>query len=114
MDSDLESMSRDQLIAEVRKLRNGVRQHRDSSGQELCWHHPQLWALLPEKTDRAGRAEWPQFMREFGIASPSRHLAGCPAYYRTLPRAISSSFPCHSQLNAASARSSGCNSGLTF
>jgi hypothetical protein len=52
MDTDLEQMSREQLIEEVKKLRQGVRQHRDSSGHELCWHHPELWRLLPEKTDR--------------------------------------------------------------
>jgi hypothetical protein len=46
-DIDLEAMSREQLIAEVMKLRDGIRKHRDSSGHELCWHHPALWALLP-------------------------------------------------------------------
>jgi hypothetical protein len=57
-------MSRDQLIAEVRKLRNGIRKHRDSSGHDLCWHHPDLWALLPEKSDPVPVVpEWPQFMQ---------------------------------------------------
>jgi len=51
MDADLDQMSRDQLIAEAKKLREGIRQHRDSSEHELCWHHPALWGLLPEKTD---------------------------------------------------------------
>lgn len=50
MDDDINLMDRDALIAEVKKLRRGIRDHRDSSGQDLCWHHPQLWALLPEKT----------------------------------------------------------------
>jgi len=64
MDSDLAAMSRDQLIAEVRKLRAGIRKHRDSTGHELCWHHPDLWALLPEKTDPVPVVpEWPQFLR---------------------------------------------------
>jgi hypothetical protein len=64
MDSDLEQMSREQLIDEVKKLRQGIRDHRDSSGQELCWHHPALWGLLPEKTDPIPVVpEWPQFMR---------------------------------------------------
>src|SRR5919108_2915885 len=49
MDTDLDAMSREQLIAEVRKLRNGIRKHRDSSEHDLCWHHPDLWALLREK-----------------------------------------------------------------
>ena len=42
MDTDLERMSREQLILEVKKLRQGIRQHRDSTRHELCWHHPAL------------------------------------------------------------------------
>ncbi len=45
MDSDLDSMSREQLVAEVKKLRDGIRAHRDSTGHELCWHHPALGAV---------------------------------------------------------------------
>jgi hypothetical protein len=64
MDEDLEGMPRDALIAEVKKLRQGIRVHRDSSEQELCWHHPDLWALLPEKTDPLPTVpDWPQFLR---------------------------------------------------
>ncbi len=51
MDEDLFQMTRDDLIEEVRRLRQGIRQHRDSSLHELCWHHPSLWGLLPEKSD---------------------------------------------------------------
>jgi hypothetical protein len=64
MDHDLESLDRDALIAEVKKLRAGIRQHRDNSGHELCWHHPQLWGLLPEKiTPSVAVPAWPQFLR---------------------------------------------------
>jgi hypothetical protein len=64
MDSDLEQMSRQQLIDEVKKLRNGIRQHRDSSLHNLCWHHPELWSLLPDKTDPVPVVpEWPEFLR---------------------------------------------------
>lgn len=64
MDDDLEQLSRENLIAEVVRLRNGIRRHRDSSGQELCWHHPALWGLLPERTDPLPVVpEWPQFLR---------------------------------------------------
>ncbi len=64
MDTDLESLSRDQLIAEVKKLRQGIREHRDSTGHELCWHHPALWALLPEKSDPQPTVpDWPEFFR---------------------------------------------------
>jgi hypothetical protein len=40
MDTDLDRMSRDELISEVRRLRAGIRAHRDSTGQDLYWHHP--------------------------------------------------------------------------
>jgi hypothetical protein len=64
MDEDLDRMTREELAAEVKKLRQGVRAHRDSTGNELCWHHPDLWALLPEQTDPVPSVpEWPQFMR---------------------------------------------------
>jgi hypothetical protein len=64
MDEDLDRMSREELVAEVTKLRQGVRAHRDSTGNELCWHHPALWALLPEQTDPLPTVpEWPQFLR---------------------------------------------------
>lgn len=73
MDSDVEGMSRDQLIEEVRKLRTGIRRHRDSSGQELCWHHPALWGLLPERSDPIPVVpSWPEFM------------AGCVRYRASL------------------------------
>lgn len=73
MDTYLEDMSRDELIAEVRKLRNGIREHRDSTGHNLCWHHPALWGLLPEKTDpKPVVPEWPQF------------IAGCVRYRASL------------------------------
>ena len=64
MDNDLDQMSQSDLIDEVRKLRQGIREHRDSSQHGLCWHHPALWGLLPEKTDPVPVVpDWPQFMR---------------------------------------------------
>lgn len=75
MDQDLEELSREQLLAEVKKLRAGIRAHRDSSGHELCWHHPQLWGLLPEPIDPAiAVPPWPKFMR------------GCVHYRESLQR----------------------------
>ena len=63
-DADLPEMSREQLIAEVTKLRNAIRVHRDSTGHELCWHHPNLWALLPENVTASPEVpEWPVFLR---------------------------------------------------
>jgi len=64
MDDDLESLDREQLIAEVKRLRAGIRAHRDASGHELCWHHPALWGLLPERRDPLPRVpDWPVFLR---------------------------------------------------
>lgn len=75
MDEDLAYLSHQQLIEEVRKLRDGIRQHRDSSGHDLCWHHPALWALLPEKTDPVPDVPpWPDFIK------------GCIRYRQSLER----------------------------
>lgn len=64
MDDDLEQLSREELVAEVRRLRAGIRAHRDSTKHELCWHHPQLWSLLPEKVQPdLAVPGWPQFLR---------------------------------------------------
>ena len=64
MDEDLESLTRDALMAEVRRLRAGIRLHRDSTGDALCWHHPALWSLLPERTDPVPAVPaWPEFLR---------------------------------------------------
>src|SRR5262245_57346860 len=64
LDQDLVDLDRNALTAEVRRLRAGIRQHRDSVGHELCWHQPQPWGLLPEKTDpQPSVPAWPQFLR---------------------------------------------------
>jgi|SRR5215211_7204890 len=64
MDEDLQSLTREQLIGEVERLRAGIREHRDATGHDLCWHHPKLWGLLPERADPQPTVpNWPQFMR---------------------------------------------------
>ena len=64
MDEDLNGLTREQLIEEVKRLRAGIRAHRDSSGHDLCWHHPALWSLVPEPAQpRVAVPDWPQFMR---------------------------------------------------
>jgi len=77
MDTDLNEMTQEELVAEVIRLRQGIRNHRDSSGQKLCWHHPALWGLLPEKTDPLPEVpEWPVFMQ------------GCVEYRKSLDRQL--------------------------
>jgi hypothetical protein len=64
LDRDIEHLSPDQLATEVRRLRTAIRGHRDATGHALCWHHPDLWSLLPEQTPPAiAVPDWPQFMR---------------------------------------------------
>ena len=77
MDDDLEKMTRAQLINEVKRLRAGIRAHRDSVGHDLCWHHPDLWGLLPEQREvRPWVPTWPRFME------------GCVLYRASLDRQL--------------------------
>jgi hypothetical protein len=77
MDDDLDTMSREDLALEVRRLRAGIRAHRDSSGHDLCWHHPQLWGLLPERmVPEVAVPPWPKFLR------------GCVRYRESLDREL--------------------------
>ena len=64
LDDDLDGLSRDALASEVRRLRAGIRAHRDATAHGLCWHHPALWGLLPERTDpQPVVPTWPEFLR---------------------------------------------------
>jgi hypothetical protein len=77
MDDDLNAMDRAALAEEVKRLRAAIREHRDSSGQELCWHHPKLWGLLPEGPAAIPEVpEWPVFLR------------GCVKYRESLDREL--------------------------
>jgi hypothetical protein len=51
LDLDLEIMPPEQLLTEAKKLRAGIRQHRDATGHNLCWFVPELWGLLPERLE---------------------------------------------------------------
>ena len=92
-DDDLETMSRDQLIDTVKQLRDGIRKHRDSTGHELCWHHPALWSLLPETTDPMPAVpDWPQFME------------GCVMYRRSLDEQLPQAPRTHERATGRGAR----------
>jgi hypothetical protein len=76
-DDELEALSHRELVSEVLRLREGIRRHRDSTGQDLCWHHPQLWGLLPESTDPVPEVpDWPAFLR------------GCVRYRQSLDEEV--------------------------
>lgn len=77
MDDDLETLGRAELVDEIKRLRAGIRSHRDSSGHDLCWHHPELWGLLPEKIEPdVAVPPWPRFLR------------GCLRYRESLEREL--------------------------
>lgn len=77
MDEDLEALDRPALIEEIKRLRKGIREHRDSSGHELCWHHPDLWSLLPVGASALPVVPaWPEFMH------------GCIRYRESLDRQL--------------------------
>jgi hypothetical protein len=73
VDDDLAGMSGERLVAETKLLKAAIRAHRDSSGHDLCWYHPQLWALLPDRVDpKIAVPPWDKFMH------------GCVRYRRSL------------------------------
>ena len=75
LDDDLDAMTREELVREARRLRDGIREHRDSKGHQLCWHHPKLWGLLPEPVaPEIAVPPWPKFLR------------GCVHYRESLDR----------------------------
>ncbi len=79
MDEDLAALTREELVQEIKRLRSGIRTHRDASGHELCWHHPALWGLLPDKSSAVLQVpDWPQFMR------------GCVKYRQSLDAQLES------------------------
>lgn len=72
-DDELDRLSHAELVAEVIRLRDGIRAHRDTTVHNLCWHHPDLWGLLPDSTDPQPEVpDWPQFMQ------------GCISYRQSL------------------------------
>ncbi len=79
MNDDLDNLTAAELRGEVARLRAGIRQHRDSTGHDLCWHHPDLWGLLPEPADpHVAVPEWSDFLR------------GCVRYRESLDQQLPS------------------------
>jgi hypothetical protein len=77
MDQDLQHMSPEELLAEAKKMREAIRKHRDSQLHELCWYHPEMWNLLPDKKEvRPSVPKRDQFLR------------GCQIYRDSLDKDI--------------------------
>jgi hypothetical protein len=96
MDDDLDRMSREQLIAEVKKLRGGIRAHRDSTGHELCWHDPALWACCQSERTPCPPSQHGQSSSATASSIGSPWRSTC----RT-PRALASRFSVDSAGNSA-------------
>lgn len=73
-DADLETFDRAALLSECRKLRAGIRVHRDSSGHDLCWFTPELWDLLPDQEEPRP-----------AVPPRAEFLARCTEYRDSLP-----------------------------
>lgn len=69
-DNDLERMTMAELVAEVMKLREGIRRHRDATGHSVCWFVPELWGLLPER------------LNLLPLVPPREEFLQCCAQYR--------------------------------
>jgi hypothetical protein len=75
MDEDLDKMDHETLLATAKAMRAAVRKHRDCSGHDLCWFHPEMWCLLPESpTSPPSVPAWPEFIHN------------CAAFRGTLER----------------------------
>jgi hypothetical protein len=65
--------SLEHMVEEVRRLRNGIRKHRDAKGHDRCWQNNlELYALLPDTTPGnlpGPLPPWPEF------------VARCEAYH---------------------------------
>jgi hypothetical protein len=73
MDEDLKGKTQEELINEIILLRNGIRKHKNSQGHDLCWYHPELWDLLPEKYEvKCNVPSWCDF------------ISNCAAYRKSL------------------------------
>jgi hypothetical protein len=80
-DADLGAMSHAALVAHAREMRAAIRAHCDASGHELCWHHPDLWRLLPDPPKgRQVVPDWPEFLGRCILyrASLDRQLPEAP------------------------------------
>lgn len=62
-DADLDAMDRAALLAAARAIRVAIRGHRGATGHDLCWQHPDMWALPHAPAVRPVVPDWPQVLR---------------------------------------------------
>jgi hypothetical protein len=65
------SLKGSHLIAEIVRLRSGIRAHRDS-GHDLCWQHPQLWTCYGSQFKKRSLFPGAQFLRLHQIPGGTR------------------------------------------
>lgn len=73
LNGDLDSLGREELRAEIIKLRAEIRYHRDQRGHDRCWlDDVKLYRALPETTEA-----------EFPLPERSEFLTNCARYWET-------------------------------
>ena len=72
MNEDLEGLSGELLLAEVKKLREGIRQHRDSMRHDLCWHHPIYGSYYPPLPSIGNRQRPWRVIAKFWLSVPKK------------------------------------------
>jgi len=73
MDLDLTKMPYDQMVTEILRLRNAIRQHRDEKGHGRCWLDDQtLYRILPESAEA-----------DFTLPPKEEFLLNCEVYWKT-------------------------------
>jgi hypothetical protein len=81
-DKDVDFMYRSQLKDEVRRLRNGIRQHRDEKGHDRCWLDDQrLYALLNDGVEA-----------DMKLPCKPEFLENCDKYWETRQPSTKRSF----------------------
>jgi hypothetical protein len=78
MDEDLDTLTLEELVVEAKKLRQAIREHRDSELHDLCWYHPEMWDLLPDTKEVRPR-----------VPRREQFLKGCQIYRDSLDKHFS-------------------------
>lgn len=71
LDIDLGGMGASKLRKELKRVRNGIRQHRDAKGHDRCWENDwDMYKLLPESKDA-----------DFTLPPEEEFLENCKRYF---------------------------------